>query len=255
MTEHPARVLINIVDPKTKRIILYVLGALASASVIAVGLIVTGTWDSERAQGASLLMNTFTLPSTKTDFVRNILSAAARVSPNLSLRSRALIAAWAAHESGWGKATNQARVAFNYWNLTAGGAWLGAGKPVLKGNDTEFTVGQAGAKKIVQQWRAYSSLDESVADLLNFIGQSGYINYREGSGQLLAGDEHFATALGVMERGPGGLVVRVDNRANTAGFYTMPRSEYQRSLSKLATEVSSIIASAQLSGVDLARQS
>lgn len=242
-------------DPKTKRYLLYGLGLLASGTVLAVGLIVTGTLETERAQGASLLMNTFTTNGTKTDFVRAILSAAARVDPTLSLRSRALLAAWAAHESGWGKATNQARTAFNLWNLTAGSGWLAANKPVLVGNDTEFTVGQPGSKKISQQWRAYGSLDESVADLLQFLSKSSYTNYREGYAKLVAGDEQFVSSLGVFERGPDGLVQRVDTRPNTAGFYTMPRSEYQRSTSKLASEVSAIIATVQLSGLNLLLQS
>lgn len=242
-------------DPKTARYLLYGLGVAASGGVLAVGLISTGVIETERGSGGGFIMSTFTTTGTKSDFVRAVMSAAARVDPSLSLRTRALLAAWAAHESGWGKATNQARTAFNLWNLTAGSAWLSAGKPVLVGNDTEFTVGQKGSKKIIQQWRAYRTLDESVADLLQFLSKSSYVNYREAYGQLGAGDERFVTTLGVFERGADGLVQRVENRASTAGFYTMPRSEYQRSTSKLATEVSTLIATLQLSGVNLSLQS
>lgn len=227
------------------RIALYGLGVLGSGVLVYVGLLSTGLLESGRAAGGGFILDTLTTTSTKGDFVRMVMSAAARVMPSLSLRSRALLAAWAAHESGWGKGTKQAKV-FNIWNLTAGGAWLSAGKPVMGGNDTEFSAGSSTAKKITQQWRMYGSMDESVADLLQFLSKSGYVNYREAYAQLVAGDENFVTTLGVFERGADGVVMRVENRANTAGFYTLPRSEYQRSTSKLSTEVSALVATNQL---------
>ncbi len=233
------------------RFALYGLGVVGSGALVYVGLLSTGLMDSGRAAGGGFILDTLTTTSTKSDFVRAIMNAAARVSPGLSLRARSLIAAWAAHESGWGKATRQAREVFNYWNITAGGRWLQAGKPVMAGGDTEYAVGQSGAKKITQQWRAYGSIDESIADLLQFLSGSGYLNYREASAQLLGGDETFATTLGVFEKAPDGTMMRVENRANTAGYYTLDRSTYQRSMSKLATEVSALVALNQLSGSDL----
>lgn len=235
-------------DPRTKRIILYSLGVVASGGVIAIGLITTGTIESERGSGGGLLMDTFTTTGTKSDFVRGIIEAAQRVDDTLSLQSRLMLAAWAAHESGWGKGTKQVKV-FNLWNLTAGSAWLSANKPIMPGNDTEFTPGAAGSKKITQNWRAYGSLDESVADLFQFL-KNGYMNYKEALTKLVAGDPAFATSLGVNELA-GGVIQRVDNRPGTAGFYTAPRSGYQRGVDKLTTEASALAATMQLSGLAL----
>lgn len=197
-----------------------------------------------RASGGGLLVDTLTMTSTKEDFVRAIMSAAARVRPSLSQKARGLLAAWAAHESGWGK-TRQAKLANNLWNISKG-SWSG---PTLPGGDTEYTEGSKEVKVITQEWRRYATLDAAVADLFTLLENSRYTNYREAVGALQAGDETFVTRLGVFELGPDKVTVRVETRPNTAGFYTAPRTEYQRSISKLWVEVQSIITSAGLSGL------
>ena len=235
---------------RNTRLILTGLGIAAAGGATFVGLLASGVLESDRATGAGL-MNAVTFTGTKVDFIRNVMEAAARVDSSLSQRTRILLAAWAAHESGWGKGTKQAQVAFNLWNVSAGSAWLNANKPVMSGKDTEFSVGSILAKKITQQWRVYGSLDESIADLLKFL-QNGYLNYKEAYSALLAGDETFATSLGVFDK-TFGIVTRVDDRAGTAGFYTLPRSQYQAAISKLATEVGAIASGAGLAGLRLVR--
>lgn len=189
-------------------------------------------------------MDTLTLTSTKEAFVRGIMSAAARVRPNMGVASRGLLAAWAALESNWGK-TRQAKLAFNLWNVGKG-SWTG---PTLPGGDLEYQPGSSAAKKITQDWRQYATIDAAVADLLNLIEKSRYTNYREGFADLMAGNPLFATRLGVLDNDANGVKVRVDNRADTAGYYTEARSIYQRGVSKLWLEVQAIIAKEGLQGL------
>ena len=198
-----------------------------------------------RASGGDVLVDMFTMASTKENFVRGMLSAATQARPGLSFEARKLIAAWAAYESGWGK-TKQAKMGFNVFNISKG-AWTG---PTMSGGDTEFTEGQAGSKVIVQQWRVYSGLPAGVNDLLNLLEKSRYVNYREAYGALLAGDPTFGTRLGVFETGADGKIVKVETRPDTAGYYTLPRSQYQSSMSKLYAEVSKIASAAGLNGLN-----
>lgn len=237
------------------RLFLSVAGLAGSGVLLYLGLKSNGVIEVPRAEGASFIMDTFTLASTKENFIRGIMSAAARVDSSLSPQTRKLLAAWAAHESGWGK-TKQAQKVFNLWNVSAGSSWLNAGKPTMPGGDTEFTPGSAEAKRITQQWRAYGSLDMAIADLLQFLKNSSFMNYREAYTKLLAGDPNFVTTLGVFERGGDGKkVVRVDNRPSTAGYYTMPRSEYQRGTNKMLLEVEAVVASAGVAGLLAGTQS
>lgn len=194
--------------------------------------------------GGDLLVDTLTMTSTKEAFVRSIMSAAARVRPQMGVASRGLLAAWAGLESNWGK-TRQAKLAFNLWNVGKG-SWTG---PTLPGGDLEYQPGSSAAKKITQDWRQYASLDAAVADLLNLIEKSRYTNYREAFADLMAGNPTFATRLGVLDNDANGVKVRVDNRADTAGYYTEARSIYQRSVSKLWVEVQAIIAKEGLQGL------
>lgn len=236
------------------RLALSVVGLAGSGVLLYLGLKSTGTIEVERAQGASFVMDTFTLSGTKENFIRGIMSAAARVDPSLSPQTRLLLAVWAAHESGWGK-TKQAQKAFNLWNVTAGSSWLNANKPTMDGGDTEFSEGSKDAKRIVQKWRVYGSLDLAVQDILSFLKNSGYVNYREAYTKLLNGDPTFVTTLGVFERGATGNIVRVDTRTNSAGFYTLPRSEYQKSTNKLLAEGQAVVVSGNIAGLMAGTQS
>ena len=114
-------------------------------------------------------MNTLTLTSSKQNFIRGVMSGAATADSSLSPQTRALLASWAALESGWGK-TKQAKLGFNLWNVSKGG-WTG---PVISGGDTEYVAGQKGAKHITQLRRHNGSIAESVTDLLKLLRNSRY---------------------------------------------------------------------------------
>lgn len=218
-----------------------------------VALKATGVIEPQRAEGADFIMDTFTLGSTKTDFIRGIMSAATRVDSNLSARTRLLLASWAALESGWGK-TRQAKQAFNLWNISAGSAWLKAGKPTLPGSDTEYRPGSTTAVPITQQWRAYPTLEAAVSDLLSFLKNSGFSNYRTAYQQLLAGDVNFAAALGLYERDAAG-VVRLNQPSGTGSFYTKPRSEYVSAVVKLARDAEALVMASGIAGLMAGTQS
>lgn len=231
-----------------------VLGAAGLGAITYVTLKATAVIPAERGEGASLIVDTFTLGSTKTDFIRGIMSAAAQVDPSLSPTSRLLLASWGALESGWGK-TKQAKQGFNIWNVSASKAWLEAKKPVLPGGDTEYVPGSTTAKKVSQLWRQYDSLPAAVENLLTLLKTSSFINYREAYTDLVAGNPQFATRLGVFDRDANGVVRRVDTRANTAGFYTLPRSEYQKHVSNLYRDAQVLISTADISGLMAGTQS
>jgi len=228
-------------------------GLVAGGVTLYAVLKANGVIEVERGQGASLLMNTFTLPTTKTDFIRAIMSAATRANSNLSAKTRLMLAAWAAHESGWGK-TKQAQKAYNLWNITAGTAWLNAGKPVMDGTDTEYTPGSKDAKRITQKWRAYGSLEESVQDILSFLSNSSFSNYRQAYQQLIAGDPTFVSTLGLFDRDSAG-VVRLNQPPGTGSFYTLPKSEYQASMNKLIAEADRVVLAAGIAGLMAGTQS
>jgi flagellum-specific peptidoglycan hydrolase FlgJ len=180
----------------------------------------------------------FVLTPDKQVFMSSLVKAALAVRPAMSLNARVLLTAWACHESGWGQ-SNPAKRAFNLWNVSKG-AWTG---PTLAGGDTEFTVGSKNPPKaITQQWRVYRSMEESVKDIFNFLENSpGFVNYREAAAQLMAGDAQFATTLGVLDRGPDGAIIRVDTRKGTAGFYTLPRKDYQKGVDDIVNMISGFI--------------
>jgi len=198
-----------------------------------------------RGEGGNFLVSTLTTTSTKEEFVRAVMSAAAAADASLSTETRALLAAWAAHESGWGK-TKQAKLGNNIFNVSKG-SWTG---PTIAGGDTEYEAGSNEAKKITQQWRQYATLEAAISDLLALLKNSRYINYREAHVALLDGQQSFATRLGVFER-INGTVTRVENRPDTAGFYTQPRSEYQKGINDTRVVVKGAMASMGLAGLKL----
>jgi hypothetical protein len=178
------------------------------------------------------------MPTTskqREDFVRAVMSAVARAFPAARNETRALLAAWGALESGWGQ-TRQAQRAFNYWNVSKG-SWTG---PTMGGNDTEYAAGDTAPKPITQQWRIYASLDAAILDLLTLLGKSRFPNYREAFALLKAGDKDFVLSLGLFDR-RNGVVVRVDDRQDAGSYYTLPRSEYQKSFIEVLADVRDIV--------------
>lgn len=198
----------------------------------------------DRGEGGGLIVDTFTLPTTKTEFIRVVMSSATQANSNLSARTRMLLAAWAAYESGWGK-TRQAQKGFNLWNISAGRSWTG---PVLPGSDTEYQPGTTEVKKITQRWRQYGSPAEAVADMLSFLSNSPYSNYRQAYQQLLSGDPSFASTLGLFGRDSSGKVT-LNQPSGTASFYTKPRDEYQGTINKLVAEADRLVLSAGIAGL------
>lgn len=112
-----------------------------------------------------------------------------------------IVAALAAHESGYGS-TNQWRLGFNFGNVSRG-SWTG---PVIVGGDLEYSAGSDAAKRIRQEWRKYVSLSAAVSDWIKLIGGS---RYRAARDALFAGDEvGFASGL------------------RAGGYFTAPADKY-----------------------------
>ena len=210
-------------------------------------------FDLPRAAGDDFFVNYFTTTTTKAQFVKSVMDAAGQADSSLSQTARMLIAAQAALESGWGRSP-AARQGNNLFNVSAGRGWTG---PTMPGPDVEYAAGSSVAKTITQQWRVYGDPAGGVADLLKLF-RAGYVNYAEADLDLRAGLETYATRLGVFEFGSDGrTIVRVDNRPNTAGYYTAPRSKYQAGVSSLFREIQALVAAsdnanvAGLSGVKI----
>jgi hypothetical protein len=205
-------------------------------------------FDLPRAAGDDFFVNYFTSTTTKAQFVQTVMDAAGQADPTLSPTARMLIAAQGALESGWGRSP-AAKQANNLFNVSAGRGWSG---PTMPGPDVEYTAGSSVAKSITQQWRVYGDPAGGVADFLKLL-RAGYINYAEADLDLRAGLETYATRLGVFEFGSDGkTIVRVDNRPNTAGYYTAPRSKYQAGVSSLFREIQALAAAnANVAGLSL----
>lgn len=178
-----------------------------------------------------------TTTKQREDFTRAVMSAAGRVTDlALKYEARQLVAAWGALESGWGQ-TKQALQGFNIWNLTAGSSWVG---PTMDGRDTEFKPGSDDGRVIIQKWRVYASLDVALTDVMKLLSKSRFTNYREAYAMLRAGEKEFVRALGLFDRVPDGRIILVDDRTNVGSYYTLPRSEYQKSFESVLLMVENI---------------
>lgn len=149
----------------------------------------------------------------------------------LSGKTRALIIAHAALESGWGLSPQAARV-FNYWNIAAGSSWKGS---VMQGGDLEFTkvkdpvtgVVNTVSKKITQNWRAYKTEAEAFHDYFNRVLTYG--RYLPARAALMDGDpESFVRLLGPD---------RANERPPVGGYYTLPTNDYLRLYNEKLAEV------------------
>jgi flagellar protein FlgJ len=133
------------------------------------------------------------LPAGKTpsrqEFLDAILPAAEKAAAQLGVSPRNLIAQ-AALETGWGRhlpRSEDGRVSFNFFGIKATGNWRG---PAVSSSTTEVLQGRA--QRMVERFRAYSSVDESVADHARLIGSSRRYQAVRGTGDdALA----FGTAL------------------------------------------------------------
>ena len=126
---------------------------------------------------------------SRQEFLDAILPAAEKAAAQLGVSPRNLIAQ-AALETGWGRhlpRSADGRVSFNFFGIKATGSWRG---PAVSSSTTEVLQGRA--QRMVERFRAYSSVDESVADHARLIGNSRRYQAVRGTGDdALA----FGTAL------------------------------------------------------------
>ena len=126
---------------------------------------------------------------TRHEFLDAILPAAEKAAAQLGVSPRNLIAQ-AALETGWGRHMPRGadgRVSFNFFGIKATGNWQGAS---VASSTTEVLQGRA--QRMVERFRAYSSIEESVADHARLIGNSRRYQAVRGTGDdALA----FGTAL------------------------------------------------------------
>jgi flagellum-specific peptidoglycan hydrolase FlgJ len=130
---------------------------------------------------------------------------------------RIILIAQAAHESGWGSART-AKLARNYWNVTAGIAWKG---PVLSSGDLECK--NSSCKPITQRFRVYTSDREAVLDIIRFLRTPRYSN---AYARLIAGDtEGYLSEL------------------RKAGYFTAPLETYTRAINGIIPSLVKLVTS------------
>lgn len=138
--------------------------------------------------------------------------------PNLSVRTRLMMVAHAAYESGWGQKSSAMKAGTNnLWNITAGPAWKG---PTSAGGDTD-----GAGKPIVQQWRVYPSYRAAIQDYWSFLGpdQNGG-RYVKARAALEDGDlQGFAREL------------------YSAGYFTLSPGAYASALAGVYGSVSDLL--------------
>jgi hypothetical protein len=100
----------------------------------------------------------------------------------LPVSSQEILLSQAAYETEWGRTV--AATVNNVFNLTTGPSWHG---DTLLGPDTEYAKDGSGEpRRIVQPWRAYSSLDDGIRDMVdNWLL---WPRYKPGRVELLAGN-------------------------------------------------------------------
>ena len=139
--------------------------------------------------------------------------------PQLPEASALLVTAHAALESGWGSIGHLSATR-DMFNLTAGKAWLAAGKPVLHQENADYEYRADGSRvRIAQDWRKYASLRDAVLDYWEFLGASRY----EAQGVRAA-------------------LERADLQAFTrslyaGGYYTLPPEQYLSGLLGVLTRI------------------
>lgn len=126
---------------------------------------------------------------TRQEFLDAILPAAERAAAKLGVSPRNLIAQ-AALETGWGRHLprgEDGRISFNFFGIKATGGWRGAS---VASSTTEVLDGRT--QRMVERFRAYSGVEESVDDHARLLGNSRRYAAVRGTGD----DAHaFGTAL------------------------------------------------------------
>ena len=161
---------------------------------------------------------------TRHEFLDAILPAAEKAAAQLGVSARNLIAQ-AALETGWGRflpRNADGSVSFNFFGIKATGGWRGASAAA-----TTTEVLQGRAQRMVERFRAYANLEDSVADHARLIGRSKRYAAVRGTGDdALA----FGTAL---QRG---------------GYATAP--DYARKIAAVADSVGRLLEVRRLAAAD-----
>jgi flagellar protein FlgJ len=128
-------------------------------------------------------------PPTRQEFLDAILPAAEKAAAQLGVSPRNLIAQ-AALETGWGRSLPRSadgRTSFNFFGIKATGGWRGESVA-----SSTIEVLQGRERRMVERFRAYSTIEESVADHARLLGNSRRYAAVRGTGD----DAHaFGTAL------------------------------------------------------------
>jgi len=150
----------------------------------------------------------------KAPFIQAMSDALRPIAARLSEDSWALVIAHGAFESGWGKSS--AMSGWNWFNITAGGQWLGS---TQLGPDSDCSSGKC--VPITQKWRVYADGTDAIVDYLGFLEAL----YPTAWQRLVAADAAgFATALG------------------QAGYYTLDIPTY---VARYLAVLNSVIAEAE----------
>jgi flagellar protein FlgJ len=163
-------------------------------------------------------------PTTKQDFVRNLLPLARAAGQQLGVDPTALVAQ-AALETGWGRAmpaTLAGASSFNLFGIKAGSSWNGAAVQVPT---LEFEAGLP--VRTVARFRSYESAAASLQDYAGMLRRSPRYAAAAGTGSDVTA---FATAL---QRG---------------GYATDP--DYAQKVTALASEVRSIAGAGAFKSAD-----
>lgn len=150
--------------------------------------------------------------SNSADWARFVFSEITALFPNMSVKSRLIIVAQAAYESGWGKVGWAAINGNNIFNVTTcqgkssscGDGWTGA---YLDQANADWSYKPDGSRvRISQRWRAYPTIRAAIADYWNFINRPQYVG---AIGPLMQGDlTGFLAGL------------------RAGGYFTLPLTQY-----------------------------
>jgi len=165
----------------------------------------------------------------KAEWAKFVFAETTALFPTLPVKSRIIIVAHAAYESGWGQGNRAVREANNLFNVTAGSQWHGD-TLVVPNADLSYNVAECTrlnrpmvvqingkpACRIDQTWRKYASYRDSLTDYWSFLG-GRYIVARDA---LAAGD-----------------VAGFVNGLYAKGYFTLAPDEY---LNQLASMVDSV---------------
>lgn len=146
------------------------------------------------------------------EFLDKVWPVIKRRTPNLSYKSRVIVATHAVFESGWGaaKAFKQGNNLFNITRTPTDP------RPVILGGDLEYKK-NGSVSKIVQRFAAYATIDGSVEHYLEFIDKP---RYHPAMDELEAEDV-------------GGFV----SALYKGGYFTLPLADYLSRFSNVMTAV------------------